>query len=56
MHLMILFTIHPDKAETPAPADLIEEEFENARGLYKDGVVPQIWLRTEVRENYKSLR
>src|ERR1700730_5050452 len=40
-----LFTRHPDKAETPAPADLREAEFEKIRGLYADGLVQQIWLR-----------
>jgi hypothetical protein len=45
MQFMILFTWHPDKAETPAPADLREAEFEKVRGLYTDGVVQQIWLR-----------
>jgi hypothetical protein len=56
MQFTILFTLHPDKAETPAPADLKEEEFENVRGLYKDGLVRQICLRTEVRESFNSLR
>ena len=42
MQFMILFTWHPDKAETPAPADLREAEFEKVRGLC---VVQQIWLR-----------
>jgi hypothetical protein len=56
MQFMILFTLHPDKAETPAPADLREEKFEKVRGLYKDGLVRQIWLRTEVRESFKLLR
>ena len=41
MQLMILFTRHPDKAETPAPADLREAEFEKIRGLYADGLVQQ---------------
>jgi hypothetical protein len=45
MQFMILFTRHPDKAETPAPADLREAEFEKVRGLYTDGLVQQIWLR-----------
>jgi hypothetical protein len=35
MQFMILFTRHPDKAETPAPADLREAEFEKIRGLYR---------------------
>jgi len=45
MQFMVLFTRHPDKAETPAPADLREAEFEKIRGLYTDGLVQQIWLR-----------
>jgi hypothetical protein len=36
-----------DKAETPAPADLREAEFEKIRGLYADGLVQQIWLRDD---------
>src|ERR1700674_2785693 len=47
MQFMILFTRHPDKAETPAPADLREAEFEKIRGLYADGLVQQIWLRDD---------
>jgi hypothetical protein len=39
MQFMILFTRHPDKAETPAPADLREAEFEKVRGFYRDGLV-----------------
>jgi hypothetical protein len=45
MQLMLLFTRHPDKAETSAPAELTEERFEKVRGLYTDGLVQQIWLR-----------
>jgi uncharacterized protein YciI len=45
MQFMILFTRHPDKAGTPAPADLREAEFEKVRGFYTDGLVQQIWLR-----------
>jgi muconolactone delta-isomerase len=47
MQFMILFTRHPDKVETPAPADLTEAEFDRVRGLYTDGFVQQIWLRGE---------
>ena len=43
MQFMTLFST--DKAETPAPADLREAEFEKIRGLYTDGLVQQIWLR-----------
>jgi muconolactone delta-isomerase len=42
---MVLFTRHPDKAETPAPADLREAEFEKVRNFYMDGLVLQIWVR-----------
>jgi muconolactone delta-isomerase len=45
MQFMALFTRHPDKADTPAPADLREAEFETVRGFYADGLVQQIWLR-----------
>jgi hypothetical protein len=37
--------LNPDKADTPAPADLREAEFETVRGFYADGLVRQIWLR-----------
>src|SRR3981189_649823 len=45
MQFMTLFSWHPDKGETPAPADLREGEFEMIRGLYAAGLVQQIWLR-----------
>jgi muconolactone delta-isomerase len=45
MQFMTLFTWHPDKGETPTPADLREAEFEMIRGLYAAGLVQQIWLR-----------
>ena len=45
MQFMALFTRHPDKADTPAPADLREAEFETVRGFYADGLVQQVWLR-----------
>jgi hypothetical protein len=45
MQFMILFTRHPDKEETPAPAELREAEFEKVRGLYRDGLVQQVWVR-----------
>src|SRR3977135_334047 len=45
MQFMTLFSWHPDKGETPAPADLREAEFEMIRGLYAAGLVQQIWLR-----------
>jgi hypothetical protein len=47
MQFMIPFTRHPDKAETSAPADLREAEFEKIRGLYADDLVQQIWLRDD---------
>ena len=45
MQFMILITPHTDKAETPAPADLREAEFEKVRGFYTGGLVQQVWLR-----------
>jgi len=42
MQFLIPFSRHPDKAETPAPAELREAEFEKIRGLYTDGFVQQI--------------
>jgi hypothetical protein len=45
MQFMALFTRHPDKAGTPAPADLREAEFETVRGFYADGLIQQVWLR-----------
>jgi hypothetical protein len=36
MQFMTLFTRHPNKAETPAPAELREAEFEKVRSLYAD--------------------
>src|SRR5260370_16982937 len=45
MQFMTLFSWHPDKGKTPAPADLREAEFEMIRGLYAAGLVQQIWLR-----------
>jgi hypothetical protein len=49
MQFMILFTLHPDKAEIPVPAELREEEFQKVRGLFADSLVRQIWLRGDVR-------
>jgi hypothetical protein len=34
---VILFTLHPDKAEVSVSAEIKEEEFEKVRGLYTDG-------------------
>jgi hypothetical protein len=45
MQFMVLFTFHPDKAETPATADLREAKFEKVRNFYMDGLVQQIWFR-----------
>jgi hypothetical protein len=45
MQFMTVFSHHPDKGKTPAPADLAEAEFEMIRGLYTAGLVQQIWLR-----------
>ena len=47
MQFMILFSWHPEKAHTPAAADLRESEFQTVRGLYTDGLVQQVWLRDD---------
>ena len=52
MQFITLFSWHPDKGETPAPADLREAEFEKIRGLYADGLVQQIWLRGDAGGAY----
>ena len=44
MQFMILFSWHPEKAQTPAAADLRESEFQP---LYTDGLVQQVWLRDD---------
>lgn len=44
MQFMILLSLHPEKAQTPAAADLGEREFQTVRGLYTDGLVQQVWL------------
>ena len=49
MQFMILFTLHPDKAEVPVSEELREQEFQKVRGLYTDNLVRQIWLRGDVR-------
>jgi hypothetical protein len=49
MQFMIVFTLHPDKAEVSVPAELRDEEFQKVRGLYMDSLVRQIWLRGDVR-------
>ena len=38
MQFMILLSGHPQKAQTPAAADLRESEFQTVRGLYTDGL------------------
>jgi len=45
MQFMILLSGHPQKAQTPAAADLRESEFQTVRSLYTDGLVQQVWLR-----------
>lgn len=45
MQFMVLFTRHPDKADTPVPARLHEAEIQTVRGFYADGLVQQVWLR-----------
>ena len=66
MQFMTLFSWHPDKGETPAPANLREAEFEMIRGLYAAGwfdrsgfaVTPeapaQLWKPLRLTKSRKS--
>ena len=66
MQFMTLFSYHPDKGKTPAPADLREAEFEMIRGLYAAGwfdrsgfaVTPeapaQLWKPLRLTKSRKS--
>ena len=45
MQFMILLSGRPEKAQTPAAADLMESEFQTIRSLYTDGLLQQIWFR-----------
>lgn len=47
MQSMVLFSLNPDKAQTPPAGELREAEFETVRGLYMEGLIRQIWLRTD---------
>ena len=45
MQFMILISRRPDRAQTPAPVDLVESEFQTVRDLYRGGLIQQVWLR-----------
>ena len=47
MQFMVLFSLNPDKAQTPPAEELREAEFETVRGLYMEGLMRQIWLRSD---------
>ena len=47
MQFMALFSLNPEKAQTPPPAELSEAEFEAVRGLYMESLVRQIWVRND---------
>jgi len=47
MQFMVLFSLNPGKAQTPPAETLLEAEFEAVRGLYMDGLIRQLWLRSD---------
>jgi hypothetical protein len=47
MQFMVLFSLNPDKAQTPPAEELREAEFEAVRGLYMESLMRQIWLRSD---------
>jgi hypothetical protein len=47
MQFMVLFSLNPDKAQTPPAGELLEAEFDAVRGLYMDGLIRQVWLRSD---------
>lgn len=47
MQLMVLFSLNPEKAQTPPPQELLEAEFEAVRGLYMESLIRQVWLRSD---------
>ena len=47
MQLMVLFSLNPEKAQTPPPHELLEAEFEAVRGLYMESLIRQVWLRSD---------
>ena len=47
MQFMVLFSLNPEKAQTPPAEELREAEFEAVRGFYMDGLIRQLWLRSD---------
>jgi hypothetical protein len=47
MQFAIIFSLNPEKAQTPPPTELREAEFEAVRGFYMDGLMRQIWLKSD---------
>jgi uncharacterized protein YciI len=47
MQFAVLFNLNPAKAQTPPPAELREAEFETVRGFYMEGLMRQIWLKSD---------
>jgi hypothetical protein len=47
MQFAVLFSLNPEKAQTPPTEDLREAEFEAVRGFYMEGLMRQIWLRSD---------
>jgi hypothetical protein len=47
MQFAVLFSLNPEKAQTPPPPELHQAEFEAVRGFYMDGLMRQIWLKSD---------
>jgi Muconolactone delta-isomerase len=47
MQFAVLFSLNPEKAQTPPPEALREAEFETVRGFYMEGLMRQIWLKSD---------
>src|ERR1700753_2568891 len=47
MQFAVLFSLAPEKAQTPPPEELREAEFETVRGFYMEGLMRQIWLQSD---------
>jgi muconolactone delta-isomerase len=47
MQFMVLFSLNPDKAQTAPAEELREAEFEAVRGFYMEGLMRQVWLRSD---------
>jgi hypothetical protein len=47
MQFMVLFSLNPEKAQTPPAQELREAEFEAVRGFYMENLIRQLWLRSD---------